>query len=109
MSAFGTKRHSVTEFRCPLLGVKRTSQECAAMSAFDPKRTTEPQSASFKPSHEGETCNGANSSLYSAQLQLCLSWRVPSKMSACGASLYSRAQQQTIRTVRPASRHSSKR
>ena len=32
--------HSVTEFQCPLLGVKRTSQECAAMSAFDPKRTS---------------------------------------------------------------------
>src|SRR5262249_2456576 len=25
--------------RCPLLGVKRTSQECAAMSAYDPKQT----------------------------------------------------------------------
>ena len=31
--------HSTTEFQCPLLGVKRTSEECAAMSAFDPKRT----------------------------------------------------------------------
>src|SRR5262249_45366937 len=28
-----------TEFRCPLLGVKRTLIEEAAMSAFDPKRT----------------------------------------------------------------------
>jgi hypothetical protein len=25
--------------RCPLSGVKRTSQECTAMSAYDPKRT----------------------------------------------------------------------
>jgi CheY-like chemotaxis protein len=31
--------HHATGFRCPLLGVKRTSEECAAMSAFDPKRT----------------------------------------------------------------------
>jgi len=28
--------HSVTEFRCPLLGVKRTLVGDAAMSAFDP-------------------------------------------------------------------------
>ena len=27
MSAFGTKRTSTTEFRCPLLGVKRTSMD----------------------------------------------------------------------------------
>src|SRR5262249_36194303 len=31
--------HSVTEFRCPLLGVKRTLIGSASMSAFDPKRT----------------------------------------------------------------------
>src|SRR5262249_55307721 len=32
--------HSVTEFQCPLLGVKRTSRGHAPMSAFDPKRTS---------------------------------------------------------------------
>ena len=32
--------HSVTEFRCPALGVKRTSESGYAMSAFDPKRTS---------------------------------------------------------------------
>jgi hypothetical protein len=31
--------HFVTEFRCPLLGVKRTFFQLAPMSAFDPKRT----------------------------------------------------------------------
>ena len=31
--------HFVAEFQCPLLGVKRTSQIQAAMSANDPKRT----------------------------------------------------------------------
>ena len=31
--------HSTTEFRCPLLGVKRTLHGLVAMSAFDPKRT----------------------------------------------------------------------
>src|SRR6516164_8561125 len=31
--------HSTTEFRCLLLGVKRTLVGGAAMSAFDPKRT----------------------------------------------------------------------
>src|SRR5215472_16377764 len=30
--------HHAAEFQCLLLGVKRTSEECAAMSAFDPKR-----------------------------------------------------------------------
>jgi hypothetical protein len=30
---------AAAEFRCPLLGVKRTLIENAAMSAFDPKRT----------------------------------------------------------------------
>jgi hypothetical protein len=38
MSAVGTKRTSTTEFRCPLLGVKRTSRGRKAMSANDPKR-----------------------------------------------------------------------
>src|SRR5262249_46498295 len=33
--------HSTTEFRCPLLGVKRASGGGASMSAFDPKRTSE--------------------------------------------------------------------
>ena len=36
-------RHRTVEFRCPLLGVKQTSQECTAMSAFDPKRTFDPE------------------------------------------------------------------
>src|SRR6516165_7762514 len=31
--------HSTTEFRCPLLGVKRTCKVSGSMSAFDPKRT----------------------------------------------------------------------
>jgi len=31
--------HHAAEFQCLLLGVKRTSEECPAMSAFDPKRT----------------------------------------------------------------------
>ena len=31
--------HSAAEFQCPLLGVKRTSDRGASMSAFDPKRT----------------------------------------------------------------------
>jgi hypothetical protein len=31
--------HFAIEFRCPLLGVKRTLVGDAAMSAFDPKRT----------------------------------------------------------------------
>ena len=31
--------HSRTEFKCPLLGVKRISRGCTRMSAFDPKRT----------------------------------------------------------------------
>ena len=31
--------HSMTEFRCPLLGVKRTLLGHCGMSAFDPKRT----------------------------------------------------------------------
>ena len=31
--------HSSSRQQCPLLGVKRTSEECGAMSAFDPKRT----------------------------------------------------------------------
>src|SRR5215472_1671896 len=39
MSAFGTKRTFETEFRCPLLGVKQTSDGRTPMSAFDPKRT----------------------------------------------------------------------
>src|SRR5215471_3202471 len=34
--------HSTVEFRCPLLGVKRTSRGHRTMSAFDPKRTCEP-------------------------------------------------------------------
>src|SRR5215469_9896091 len=33
----GVNRHGYNE--CLLSGVKRTSQECTAMSAFDPKRT----------------------------------------------------------------------
>ena len=32
--------HFAAEFRCPLLGVKRTLVGDAAMSAFDPKRTS---------------------------------------------------------------------
>src|SRR5215475_1838736 len=32
-------RHFATEFRCPLLGVKRTSVVPSPMSASDPKRT----------------------------------------------------------------------
>src|SRR6516165_342165 len=32
-------RHPASEFRCPLLGVKRTSVATSPMSAFDPKRT----------------------------------------------------------------------
>jgi hypothetical protein len=39
MSAFGTKGHFVTEFQCPLSGVKRALCGRAAMSAFDPKQT----------------------------------------------------------------------
>ena len=35
--------HSTVEFRCPLLGVKRTLPEPAPMSAFDPKRTFGPE------------------------------------------------------------------
>src|SRR5215467_8741563 len=31
--------HRVVEFRCPLLGVKRTLRRRTPMSAFDPKRT----------------------------------------------------------------------
>src|SRR5262249_27833036 len=34
--------HSTIEFRCPLLGVKRTLAGDVAMSAFDPKRTWQP-------------------------------------------------------------------
>jgi hypothetical protein len=33
--------HFTAEFRCPLLGVKQTSQIRTVMSAFDPKRTCE--------------------------------------------------------------------
>src|SRR5262249_783989 len=33
-------RHRRVEFRCPLLGVKRTSLRHAEMSAYDPKRTS---------------------------------------------------------------------
>jgi hypothetical protein len=32
--------HLSLSSRCPLLGVKRTSVESGAMSAFDPKRTS---------------------------------------------------------------------
>jgi len=32
--------HSIRVDRCPLSRVKRTSQECTAMSAYDPKRTS---------------------------------------------------------------------
>src|SRR5215469_8809358 len=41
--------HRATEFQCRLLGVKRTSEESAAMSAFDPKRT----SAASIPANNG--------------------------------------------------------
>src|SRR5215469_15048694 len=37
-------RHHAAEFRCPLLGVKRTLLGGAPMSAFDPKRTWAVQS-----------------------------------------------------------------
>src|SRR6516164_6506075 len=36
-------RHHAAEFQCPLLGVKRTSDRDASMSAFDPKRTFGPE------------------------------------------------------------------
>src|SRR6516162_8562953 len=35
--------------RCPLLGLKRTSQECTALSAFDPKRKLAAQICSDAP------------------------------------------------------------
>ena len=41
MSAFGTKRTSNCRSACPLLGVKRTWARPSAMSAFDPKRTSQ--------------------------------------------------------------------
>ena len=40
MSPFGTKRHPAALNQCRLLGVKRTLIGHAAMSAFDPKRTS---------------------------------------------------------------------
>src|SRR6516225_618804 len=42
MSAFGTKRTSQQRFLSLLLGAKRTSFGLRQMSAFDPKRTFQP-------------------------------------------------------------------
>ena len=39
--------HFAIEFQCPLLGVKRTLVGGAAMSAFDPKRTSIPETRSY--------------------------------------------------------------
>jgi len=40
--------HLAGEFQCPLLGVKRTLVGDAAMSAFDPKRTSAWHSCYFE-------------------------------------------------------------
>jgi hypothetical protein len=40
MSACGTNGHHESGDLCPLLGVKRTSDGSASMSAYDPKRTS---------------------------------------------------------------------
>jgi hypothetical protein len=45
----GQSGHPELHCACPLLGVKRTSPELVAISAFDPRRTKQPKSGYLRP------------------------------------------------------------